>query len=69
MEIGLCHSNKIECAKIVLVFCRKSWIKRPEDHGGRLSELHEIPDVSFQFFYICKYLESLDSFCFQQPTE
>lgn len=72
MEIGLCRSNKSECAKIVLMFCRKSWVKQPEDHGGRLSELHEVPDVSFQFFYICEYLEStfsLNSFCFQQPTE
>lgn len=43
------------------MFCRKNWIKEPEDHGGRLSELHEVPDVPFQFPYICKYSEF--SFC------
>lgn len=58
MEVGSCHSNKNECAKEVLVFCRKTWIKEPEDHGGRLPELHEVPDVSVQFLYICKCLES-----------
>ena len=54
MEIGLCRSNKSECAKIVLMFCRKSWVKQPEDHGGRLSELHEVPDVHLQRAGVCE---------------
>lgn len=60
-----------ECAKGVLVFCRKNWVKEPEDHGGRLPELHEVPDVSIQFLHICKYLESTfspESSCFEQPA-
>lgn len=59
------------CAEEVLVFCRKNRIEEPEDHGGGLSELHEVSDVSFQFLYICKYLESTFSpefSYFQQPA-
>lgn len=52
------------------MFCRKIWIKEPEDHGGRLSELHEVPDVPLQFPYICKYSEFSfcpEPSCSQQP--